>query len=1369
MPQEGSEPLNFGLERELTYAGHLTPAVQLVPLVKRTFASADETHIRVWGPAGDLAKFAFPSNRRSMVSAMTFCPNFSTIVTGEVDMTLKCYSLSLDLVESFALEQARLALRGKSERKASGKVTCLECLSTAGSFILAGSECGCELWQLTKSRERRLNTSKLRGLEYHLQLNLMKQITTEPVHRIVCTAEQRVVVAGYKTVIVLDSELNLVASCNMPFVCCAHLHMRSSSQAQMITGAANGAVQLWSIQAFDARPGTDAVADGVGTRLEHTFYGHTRPVEMVSFYHRPEKAVAQSFAVSCGLDLRVQVWSLDNFLCIYTLEINLTDSKAHVFPISPHLFAVSYTIGGSTGDGQKGASVALIRFNAHYASPFATTTGSAVVQIAQPPYHSQSLETKGENKVEPLLASAAVLASEDMAIRVYSAKSKALLSTLPPPPNSEVQVLEVFVCPVWQLLILWLSSEEVAIFYVPAAPLEKKQSKVEEKVPRSRAATPLLLRRFGIVEVRTLMLDKDLSRENFCCVSIYYGPLPKGDTLMHTVKVAQQVLAEDSSPASPRRHMPRQTPPRGRDWYLLVGTRQGTLQAFDIAELLSDLPVWSRILAHLPREAAASFLRRPKRNGRRAGKFKVPEENDARLAEIEQEHLDAMELSRAPGQRPFPKHSDVPLFSRWRRHDYAIEVVKSIADRILTIDTKRNLKVCRAEDSRCLFCFQLPDFSCLTPHLSYSQVNAQTGREEEFSLLGVVMGNTRGSLELVELPVDHEDPEVSFSHASHGGAVLQVDFLLPAEIFVSVGEDDTLRFWSSSLYLLREVFFPQACTSVAFMKLPDMDISQGHGDVLVGFAAHVEQMPLDVWARGVKHESLGGSTLESTMRSSQGTSKSSKGTHFSKSAQEDDSAILEELALAWEPPGPEAATIKVEDVIVQTESEEASVPCEVVVEKVRTGAVMDFRGPPVVPLGVLCNNAADMMGVQERLERRMKEMPFGHERSKEIEEGDFESITRYYQGYNDWTVLPSGLLDAPRSYSIRGVTGPDEVAIVTSVGLNLHQSHLRAGKNTFQQPAGVQEEEEEIPEQVEIEEANIEEAEALEESQALQSMEVNQTDQTPPRTASPPSRRVTPLLPERPVSQHSPQNSARRPSSCEGFQSQGFESENLELIEEDEVEETWRNLRIARGVPKRADAPKPVAQNIGNTDADVARMLKERGRLIDAPDDGFDSNFLSRITAKKTDVTYCGVDNLQSARRPARRVIRDPDDDIPEEGIKLWTTTGRLRTGIRQPPQRALPRSFVPLPPQHLWERAPVTRSEVTEMKIIAAAQQPPVTDWAQDLILESAEANKARRQKLPAVPATPRSGSSLTTSESASSAAQFSRVSFALPKGSNF
>lgn len=160
------------------------------------------------------------------------------------------------------------------------------------------------------------------------------------------------------------------------------------------------------------------------------------------------------------------------------------------------------------------------------------------------------------------------------------------------------------------------------------------------------------------------------------------------------------------------------------------------------------------------------FSRRPRRT-RTTGKLKVPEENDARLAEIEQEHIEAMELSRAAGQRPFPKQSQIPLFSRWRRHDYAIEAVKSVADRILTIDTKRNLKVCRAEDSRCLFSFQLPDFSCLTPYLSCSQVNGRTGREEDFSLLGVTLGNSRGALELVELPLDSEEPEVLSSHASH--------------------------------------------------------------------------------------------------------------------------------------------------------------------------------------------------------------------------------------------------------------------------------------------------------------------------------------------------------------------------------------------------------------------------------------------------------------------------------------------------------------------------------------------------------------------------------------------------------------------------
>ncbi|CAE7206564.1 unnamed protein product [Symbiodinium natans] len=42
--------------------------------------------------------------------------------------------------------------------------------------------------------------------------------------------------------------------------------------------------------------------------------------------------------------------------------------------------------------------------------------------------------------------------------------------------------------------------DEVAIFYVPAAPLEKKSKTEGQRVPRTQAATPLLLRRFSIVE-----------------------------------------------------------------------------------------------------------------------------------------------------------------------------------------------------------------------------------------------------------------------------------------------------------------------------------------------------------------------------------------------------------------------------------------------------------------------------------------------------------------------------------------------------------------------------------------------------------------------------------------------------------------------------------------------------------------------------------------------------------------------------------------------------------------------------------------------------------------------------------------------------
>lgn len=47
----------------------------------------------------------------------------------------------------------------------------------------------------------------------------------------------------------------------------------------------------------------------------------------------------------------------------------------------------------------------------------------------------------------------------------------------------------------------------------------------------------------------------------------------------------------------------------------------------------------------------------------------------------------------------------------------------------------------------------------------------------------------------------------------------------------------------------------------------------------------------------------------------------------------------------------------------------------------RTGMVMDFRGPPVIPLGVLSSSAADMTGVQERCDSRATQDKFVPESS----------------------------------------------------------------------------------------------------------------------------------------------------------------------------------------------------------------------------------------------------------------------------------------------------------------------------------------------------------------------------------------------------
>ena len=50
---------------------------------------------------------------------------------------------------------------------------------------------------------------------------------------------------------------------------------------------------------------------------------------------------------------------------------------------------------------------------------------------------------------------------------------------------------------------------------------------------------------------------------------------------------------------------------------------------------------------------------------------------------------------------------------------------------------------------------------------------------------------------------------------------------------------------------MREIGFPQPLTAVAFRHRDDLDAAQGHGDIFVGFACHVESLSFDYWSHGV--------------------------------------------------------------------------------------------------------------------------------------------------------------------------------------------------------------------------------------------------------------------------------------------------------------------------------------------------------------------------------------------------------------------------------------------------------------------------------------------------------------------------------------
>merc|ERR1719203_2599662 len=95
------------------------------------------------------------------------------------------------------------------------------------------------------------------------------------------------------------------------------------------------------------------------------------------------------------------------------------------------------------------------------------------------------------------------------------------------------------------------------------------------------------------------------------------------------------------------------------------------------------------------------------------------------------------------------------------------------------------------------------------------------------------------------------EAELIQSLSTHGDRVVQIDFTWPLNVFVSAGRDETVKIWSHNLMLLREICFPQALTCVAFRRLFDLDAGRGHGDILVGFAAHVEQVSVPVWSKNI--------------------------------------------------------------------------------------------------------------------------------------------------------------------------------------------------------------------------------------------------------------------------------------------------------------------------------------------------------------------------------------------------------------------------------------------------------------------------------------------------------------------------------------
>lgn len=1326
-----TELTTFGIEQDFEFTGHLSLATHLVPMPKKTFATSDDTQIRIWGRSGDIAKMTFPKNKRSMVSAMTFCPSHSLLVSAEIDMTFKVYATNtLDLLDTFKAEQkiAALAYYGPKD------------------WLLAGGDAGLEVWKLIKSPKRRIVV--VGRYEHHFQLTDFRKLHTagnilginsEP-------AEERFVVWASSALYIFDTSLTLLCACQKPHsepIRCAALQILSIIDTAVITGGQDCLVNFWNISSKQVnKDRSDSLDDEAevspyasmnavnrnekkssisseqqqfqhaSMRLEHSFKGHQKPVLMVCFYKRLERDKPQKLCVSCGLDDKMKVWSLDAFSLVYTLDLHLLESKATIFPIAPNNFAVSSF---SDEEGRSRSTVALVHFTAHVAAPFVTTNQSPVVLLSRP---TPSITLQKQVVEKGDFACMTAVASEDMAVRLVDAQALRVVATLPPPPNSQVQVLRVMICSQWRLLILWLSSMEIAIFFVPPstsrlAPLNSKAK--EPASPRSGRSqssrnsqagqpgspqsprrsgkrvtatgasapgaggstqggmTPILVRRFGILEVTAHSLDKELMRETFNCMALHHGrPLPRKD-VKEPSSFSKPVSDEE---ASAEAWLP--------DWFLCVGTKLGTMQAFRLKEVLESSPTWPRLAETLPQGFWTP--RRRRANDSEENDAEDSQQSESGPGPFDEEQRAALNALRVPGQRPYPV--DAPsllLYGRWVCHDYQVEVLETCGARLLTIDMRKSLKLWQIRNMQCVFEYRLEDFLCQTPYfeaVAPDGDNAPPDVADEGGpvpeLRGVCTGESSGQLRLLVTSAGRAVP----STASHTDAVQQIDFIWPHNAFVSIGADCTVKLWSRSLTLLRDIAFPQPLTSVGFKQRPDFDSSQGHGDVIVGFAKHAEMISVDFWTRDIPRELLGKASRRSSALDDNVAPLIKKHTGFTNAIAEGSEEIEDHVIwLHAEDPLATKARLesqrgvglkgaafvskfaekvlehKAAESILDPEKrakkaaeEEAKVQCGMRLKLLKEeGIVFDFRGRPLVTIGELGGAPAQQSSI-DASQWSSKEPTVSHERASCLDEGEIADVSHIQPGYYDKFVEPTTVVDCPRGKTIRGQVDMQGIAHVTSVGTD----YLRGSID-------------DAPEEEQTQKAVPESKRAKKESERAT---------TPGRHSS---RKDRPSM----VAPSTPHIYTK-----------------VERVIEP-GEEPWRNIRRGRAVPGTENEAKPRTQEIArDPEKATAMMLTHREDIAEVPDVPAE-NFLKNLTTVKKEWLYTqpGSSLLQGKQREIERVLSLRDS------TQKWTQAGRLVTAEEPIPMLNLEKHSMFQPPP---VKPPETRGEVTERVLIEKAKKPP-------------------------------------------------------------